>query len=103
MFSLFRKKPAVVQPEVIVKTVLGEPKPVILYQAFKSSSGCSDTNYGYYSTAAKAIEAHPSASIRPIKLHKLGERYIQNLEVKLLDLCVDGNNYQPGIVYKAEE
>jgi hypothetical protein len=103
MFSLFRKKPTIVQPEVTVKTVLGEPKPVLLYEAFRPQGGCSDYRLGYYSSAAKAMEAHPSAAIRPIKLHKLGERYIQNLEVQLLDLCVDGKNYQPGIVYKTEE
>lgn len=82
------KRPA---PEVVVKTivVMGTPEPVTLYESYEQGCGCSGRSYGHFSTYEKAFEVFPQFSVRPVKFYKVGEHYIENIEMRLLDLKVD--------------
>lgn len=88
--SLEEKLKAELTPEYPKLVILGTPEEVTLYEAY-SGQDYSRNVYGHYTTPERAFAANPYSSIcvRPVKYYKVGDKYIEDLGARLIDLRVD--------------
>lgn len=79
-----------VEPKVIYEDryLMGAPTKVTLFEAFHADC-CHGSHYGYFSTAQRAHEAYPDKAVRPVCFYRIGDDYIERIDVRLLDLKVD--------------
>lgn len=76
------------QPEKIY--LLGSIEPVTLYESYWDDS-CNDGSIGYFTTPELAFQRYPGNSVRPVRFYRIGDKYIDDLTVRLRDLRVDSD------------
>lgn len=70
--------------------LLGSLNETVLYEAYRDD-GRSHYVFGYYSTPERAFRANArdQPSVRPVKFFRVGDKYIDDISVRLRDLRVD--------------
>jgi hypothetical protein len=99
--SFWKRSPQIIEVEVkvektVTETVLGSPVEVELYAAMKtewvSGGWCAlpvSRVLGYFHSCSDALTAHPGDTVKRVKLWRVGDVYLESLNVVNISHLVD--------------